>query len=48
LWDGRSNSAVYGFERATKKAVEAFAGRLNAIHRQFLKHGGSDALGDRC
>ena len=46
LWDRRSDSAVYGFERTTKKAVEAFAARLNAIYRQ-LKHGGSEALGDR-
>ena len=40
LWDGRSDTAVYGSQLATEREVEAYAQRLNNIYRQFLKDGG--------
>jgi hypothetical protein len=40
LWDGRSDSAVYGIRFSSKHEVDAYAQRLNNIYRQFLKDSG--------
>jgi hypothetical protein len=40
LWDGRSDTAVYGAQLSSEKEVEADARRLNNIYRQFRTDGG--------
>jgi hypothetical protein len=55
LWDRRSDTAVYGGQLAGKRAVDAFAQRLNDVYRQFIndpgnkgggKQGSGEALGN--